>query len=352
MTTGKRIAAAAIVIVVCMLAGVIYLQQSGPTKTSATGVTLPDLLGRGSDPKDTPSVSSSGASTPTTKTAANPVRLMYISRAADAFGKLVVAEGSPLTPKVQALSCERVAFGGTRGICLQSSGGVVPTYSGLIVDRNYQQTAEFGLGGLPSRARVSPNGRWGAVTVFVTGHAYTGAGEFSTRTTLIDLNINWHVDLEQFAVFKDGEPYSPTDRNLWGITFTPDSNAFYATMKTGSTTYLMKGDPANKRLDVVAETAECPAISPDGKTIAFKLREGDRYRLVAFNVANGQRRVLEGAGYLDDQVEWLDNHTVLFGVDRSTLGSGRRSDIWKYDLDTGAERTIVAESAESPIVLR
>ena len=41
--------------------------------------------------------------------------------------------------------------------------------------------------GMPSRARVSPDGRYGAVTLFVTGHAYADRGTFSTQTTLIDM---------------------------------------------------------------------------------------------------------------------------------------------------------------------
>ena len=62
------------------------------------------------------------------------------------------------------------------------------------------------LTGLPSRARVSPNGRFGAMTTFVTGDSYTSPGAFSTRTTLIDMRhaARTIADLEQFTVTKDG----------------------------------------------------------------------------------------------------------------------------------------------------
>ena len=198
----RKVPAAVAVVVACIGGGLFYLRQSSGPVTSATDVSLPDVLVRQDDLTTTTSattttkganttpttrassaVSTSVASTTTVAKAA--VKLMYLSRADDAYGKVVLAEGSPPVPKVQSLSCERVAFNAGRGLCLASSGGAVPTYTGIIFDRSYARLAEFGLGGLPSRARVSPDGRWGAATVFVTGHSYVGEGAFSTATKVI-----------------------------------------------------------------------------------------------------------------------------------------------------------------------
>ena len=216
MTLARQIVGAAAVVVACVGGGFVYLHHADKSATSATGASLPDVLIRHDDPTTTatstsvptPTTAGTAPSTtppPTTAPAkASPVTLLYVSRADDAYGKVVLAEGSPPVPEVQNLSCERVAFNAGRGLCLQSSGGAVPTYSGIIFDKNYARLGEFGLGGLPSRARVSPDGRWGAATVFVTGHAYLGEGSFSTATKVIDLKANYQDDLEAYAVFKDG----------------------------------------------------------------------------------------------------------------------------------------------------
>ena len=63
------------------------------------------------------------------------------------------------------------------------------------------------MAGIPSRARISPDGRWGGVTAFVVGHAYAAPGQFSTATTIIDLRAGKVVgDLEKdFMVTDDGK---------------------------------------------------------------------------------------------------------------------------------------------------
>ena len=48
------------------------------------------------------------------------------------------------------------------------------------------------LDGLPIRARVSPDNRWAAATVFVTGESYVG--DFTTRTSLFNLADGTVID--------------------------------------------------------------------------------------------------------------------------------------------------------------
>ena len=58
--------------------------------------------------------------------------------------------------------------------------------------------------GTPSRARVSPDGRLAAFTVFVRGDSYAKL-QFSTRTRILDSDTGQTLaDLEDFEVLKDG----------------------------------------------------------------------------------------------------------------------------------------------------
>ena len=103
------------------------------------------------------------------------------------------------------------------------------------------------LTGILSRARVSPDGRYGAATTFITGHSYLDNG-YSTLTELIDMQSGKRiVDLEKFKVTRDGEPFKAIDFNFWGVTFARDSNRFYATLGTAGKTYLLEGDLQARR---------------------------------------------------------------------------------------------------------
>ena len=90
---------------------------------------------------------------------------------------------------------------------------------------------------------MSADGRFGAVTSFVSGHSYADPGTFSTRTVIIDLARGKELaDLEQFAITKDGESFDRADFNFWGVTFVPEQHRFYATLASGEKTYLIEGD--------------------------------------------------------------------------------------------------------------
>jgi hypothetical protein len=146
-------------------------------------------------------------------------------------GRVFVVEGGKVRRRSGDLACERVCYAAARGICM----GVAPSgvdYTAKIFDRNFQTLNTIDLTGLPSRARVAADGRYGAMTVFVAGDSYLGnSTAFSTRTTILDMADGRQIaQLEQFKVSKDGKPFDAVDFNFWGVTFAKDPNRFYATL--------------------------------------------------------------------------------------------------------------------------
>ena len=136
------------------------------------------------------------------------------------------------------------------------------------------------------------------------------------------------------------------------MTFTRDPNRFYATLGTGDDIYLVAGNLARKTLDVVAEDVECPSISPDGTRLAFKRRSGGSFgpvtwRLAVFDLASGRVIPLAERRNVDDQVEWLDDDRILYGLGRT--GSGR-TDVWRVDADGSGTPVRLLTNAWSPSV--
>ena len=165
-------------------------------------------------------------------------------------------------------------------------------------------------------------------------------------------------DLEQFGTWRNGARFKAADFNFWGVTFAADSNVFYATLRTASTgqptTFLVRGDLALRKLTVLRENVECPSLSPDNHTIAFKKRLGtgnDPWRLYLLDTATLTDRPLEmEKRSIDDQVEWLDDGHVLYAAPRTNEPAS--SDVWVAPIDNSAAPRVFLAHAESPIVVR
>jgi hypothetical protein len=243
------------------------------------------------------------------------------------------------------LACERVSFAGGRGLCLAIADSGVD-YVATVFDSKFRPRHHFTLTGLPSRARVSRDGRYGAATVFVAGHAYLGSsGGFSTTTTIVDMRSGEPLgQLEQFSVTKDGRPFDSVDFNFWGVTFAGDSNRFYATLGTGGHHYLVEGSIRDRSMRVLRDGVECPSLSPDGKRIAFKSRVGDqtRWRLRVLDLATLADHGVAETRSIDDQVEWLDDRDLAYsdGVN-----------VYTVPADGGGEARLLVADATSPVSL-
>lgn len=270
----------------------------------------------------------------------------------------VAAVADPASPRlVTTLRCERVHMAADNGVCLTADRGVFTTYRAVLFDQAFKARAELSLAGVPSRVQVAPDGRLAATTVFVSGHSYAG-GDFSTRTSIMDLETRqWLVeDLETFNVRREGRPISSADFNFWGVTFTRDSRSFYATLGTGTETLLVKGDVDARTADVIEENVECPSLSPDGRRVAFKLRDGGvtgpvTWRLWVLDLETRQRHPLAETRTVDDQVQWLDDENVLYalpgGADRAAI-----MDEWVVPADGGGQPRMFLPQAYSAAVVR
>jgi hypothetical protein len=257
-----------------------------------------------------------------------------------------------LTP----VSCDRLYSGGKHTLCLKADGSMITSYAAIQLDEQFKEVWRFPLQGPPSRTRVSPDGRLGAVTVFVQGDSYAAAG-FSTRTTLVDLVGHQVIrDLETFAVRRDGQEFREVDFNFWGVTFSPkDPDLFYVTLSTGGDMLLMRASLSRREMDVVHSGVECPSLSPDGTRVVYKKREitGGRlgWRLHVLDLQTLADVPLADERSVDDQAEWLDNEQVTYALASRSPGAAG-SDLWIARADgTGPPRSFL-QQAYSPSVVR
>jgi hypothetical protein len=216
--------------------------------------------------------------------------------------------------------CWRVAFAAGHGLCLDVLG---TTMNVMLMDERLQVGHEFELAGGPSRAQVSPDGRWGGVTAFVAGHAYTQPGTFSTVATILDLGQQRVIgDLEKdFTVKIGGDVLDERDRNFWGLTFAADGDTFYATAASGGRTWLIEGSIRDRKAHAIHENVECPSLSPDGTRIAYKKAIATNpsvWRFHVLDLTTGRETALAEERSIDDQLAWLDDEHLLYADDQQT----------------------------------
>jgi hypothetical protein len=278
--------------------------------------------------------------------------LIAQSTADRTWRKLVLAPLSALDGSVYATSliCDRAYFAGGRGICLVEEPGIGPNTFADIFDERFTRIHRVPLTGIPSRARVTVDGRRAGVTVFEQGHSY-GEGRFSTRTSIIDLMAGRSLgDLEQFTVTKDGRRFHAVDFNFWGITFAADGDRFYATLATAGVKYLVEGSVDKREARVLRMGVECPSLSPDNTRIVYKsmTASSGEWQLRLFDVKTGADTALTSeTRSVDDQVDWLDNDTVMY-----SMISLKGADIWSLRVDDREPPKLLMSAASSPTLVR
>ena len=333
-----------------------------PSLTEGTGVEL--LAG-----PPTPSAAEvASAVTPVTNVpptvsarpqARTPIFLVRHTGLDQSYGALAAESGidSSATRQATSMHCENVHFAGGRGVCLDARRGAITTYSAVLFDDRFQPTLTLSLSGIPSRTRVSPDGRYAATTVFVSGHSYAGT-DFSTETQIFDSISGKPVvaNLEQMEVWSKGSRLQSPDFNFWGVTFTSDRNRFYATLGTGGIAYLVEGDIAAHKVTVLKEGVECPSLSPNNTRVAFKKRvPGDglaKWRLYVLDLATLTEAPVAESRFIDEQVEWLDDDHILYTQVDETARSKAVTNVWVVPADGSGEPAIVLREAASPTLAR
>jgi hypothetical protein len=286
------------------------------------------------------------------KAAGRPVVLYSVAAAKRRGADAQVAVAALAAPNgrraLTPLRCARVDYSAAgSGICLARGGGFAAGYVVKVFGPDLRVRHTLGLEGIPSRARVSPDGRYGSVTLFVAGDSYASAGSFSTRTTIVDLATGRKVaDLEDFVVMRGERRITAIDVNFWGVTFARDSDRFFATLATGGRTYLIEGSVSRREARVIHGNVECPSLSPDGTRIAFKKRTGSAeapWRLTVLDLRTMRETPLAETRSVDDQAEWRDDGHVLYG-----LGGA----VWSVRADGRGRPVRLIAGAGSPAVVR
>jgi dipeptidyl aminopeptidase/acylaminoacyl peptidase len=257
---------------------------------------------------------------------------------------LVTADGKRRQSKAE---CARAYASGGRVLCLQPNPTAPGTFQLALLNASFDVERTVPVNGVPTRTRVSADGRMLGFTVFVAGDSYTSSG-FSTRSGILDLGTEvLTASLEDFTV--DGHK-PPTDANFWGVSFAADDNTFYVTMSTGPHFYLVQGDHAAETLTILADGVECPSVSPDGGRLVYKKRLPDRtWRLWVYDLATRQRTQLAEPANVDDQGAWLDDHTIGYGKLDERTGA---VSVWSVPADGSGAPIRLAENAESPSMVR
>ena len=286
---------------------------------------------------------------------ASQPHLLFLQSDGSFFRQIAVTPlGGDGQTLVSSRLCQRVYYRTGRGLCLGKDyqGGA------FIFDSNLNVLHEIDIDGVPSRVRISPDGRFGAMTVFVAGHSYSDIG-FSTRTAIVDMESGAFVisNLEDLAVTKDGRRFESQDFNFWGVTFAADSNRFYATLGSGGKTYLIQGDVSQRQAQTLKENVECPSLSPDGARLVFKKRFTRSpltidWQLYVLDLQSLTERPLVETRSVDDQVEWLDDAHVLYYLHDEGPPSTIRPDVWVAPVDDDSPPRQLWTRAFSPSVVR
>ena len=334
----------AVIVIVAVISAISYIGFAALRSAGARPTTPPAYA------EATRVVPNSPSQPSAIPTGRPPERIMFQNVARDAgYAHIAVLPTDDVAGQrsVSGLSCERVHFGGGRGLCLVPDHGLITTYRAAIFDSDFQIRHEIPLAGAPTRARVSSDGRYAAATVFVFGHSYADAN-FSTQTLIIDMAAGTSLgDLETYTTTNNGTVLRSEDFNFWGVTFSSDdSSTFYATLRTGGRTHLVKGNVNARTMELLHENVECPSLSPDGTRVAFKkLTEGliGQWRLHVLDLGTMSETVLAETRNIDDQVEWLNDSTIVYGDGQS---------IWSAPADGSGQPSILIADGLSPAVIR
>ncbi len=339
------------------------MRTKGMTRVTVATITAAVLLGvsagcsseNPSLPPASPLASPSPAPDSGWRTPSRPSIVFRNTQAGAAFGKVasvpLTAPGGKRT--VSPLSCERVYA--TRGAlsCMSRLATTPVGYRETLYESDGSENLFWSLPGPPSRTRLSSDSQLAAWTSFVDGESYANV-KFATQTIITQVHGTYYGPLDAFTFLLDAKPYYQDDLNFWGVTFASDDNTFYATAASAGKTWLVRGNLRGRTVVALREGAECPSLSPDGKRVAFKKNLGTadqpRWTLAVYDLASKAETVLPLTGNVDDQADWLDDQTLLFGI--PVAGAEGDFNVYSAPADGSRPESAFVEHASSPSVVR
>lgn len=255
---------------------------------------------------------------------------------------------------LSAVDAERLHARAGTTICLQADRGLVTTYRAQILDAALRPVRSLGVNGAPKPARVSSDGTLAAWTVIVVGTGCTDV-TMEAETTVEDLRSghSYGTIEKTFRVLVDGRSMTAAVVNVWDVTFenVPRPTRFYVTVSdnSASKTWLAEGDLTTRTITAFHPGGQTPSLSPDNRTLVFVERQGSSqtFRLRALDLRTRTEWYLPDTRSVHDQVEWLDNEHVLYGLARA---GSITTDVWLSPL-RGGQPSRYIEHADSPAVV-
>jgi dipeptidyl aminopeptidase/acylaminoacyl peptidase len=245
------------------------------------------------------------------------------------------------TPVVSALLCARVYAAHGTGLCLRKNTAV--SWSATVLDQHLAATSTWPMAGRPALARVSPSGRMVAWTALTEGTSLSGS--FAAVTSVVDTAKGEEIkDLSAFSARVGPDHTKVKGYQVWGVTFI-DDDSFLATIGVDGHRYLARGRLSTQEMSTIAQDVSNPALSPDGKRVAFVRAgaTGRGARLAVMDLASRTVRDLDEDRRVTDQPVWFDARTVGYVV----RDAGGQSSVWSTRVG-GSRPDLVLDDAESP----
>jgi dipeptidyl aminopeptidase/acylaminoacyl peptidase len=251
-------------------------------------------------------------------------------------GVLVCQGGSDAMRDLTAVLSVRAGVGYGGGDFTVSHGRVFFVSEGRLqrqpLDYGQPEKLSPAFGGWASPS-VSPDGRWAACV-----HSYERADSLA----LVPLqSVDWPLRVAQGADFYMQPAWHPNSRHLAWIEWDHPNMPW-----DGTRLVLAHLDDDGRVLEqqVLAGDADTPvfqpAFSPDGRSLAFVIQDGDWDSLCLYDLDSGERRVLASGGVFTEPA-WVQGlRTVSWAASGSRLyairNDGGFSTLWSVDAKDGA----------------